>query len=154
MEKIKALWVGKNKFPSLAELEEDYSRKISLMVPFLLQTLKDPPRGISEKRATEWENQRILEAIDDGDNVIALDERGRTFDSLGFAHWLEGLLIAHRRTVFLVGGASGWTEPVKKRAQGLLSLSPLTLCHDLARVVFLEQLYRGLTIRGGLPYHR
>ena len=47
MEKIKALWVGKNKFPSLAELEEDYSRKISLMVPFLHQTLKDPPRWLS-----------------------------------------------------------------------------------------------------------
>ena len=86
--------------------------------------------------------------------VVLLDSRGRQMSSEAFAGWLgarrdEG----SQHIVFAVGGASGWTETARKRAQLLLSFGPMTLAHALARLVMAEQLYRAFTILTGHPYH-
>lgn len=88
----------------------------------------------------------------EGHRRIVLDERGRLFTTEGLFRFLLGL--EGERVAFLVGGAEGHPEEVRKGADLLLSLSPLTLQHELALLVLLEQLYRILTLRAGHPYHR
>jgi len=87
--------------------------------------------------------------------LVALDERGKTFTSEQFAAFITNL---ENRSVgqlsFLVGGAAGHGEDLKRAAAMSISLSQLTLPHDLARLMLLEQLYRAETIRAGHPYHR
>ncbi|GAA5337012.1 23S rRNA (pseudouridine(1915)-N(3))-methyltransferase RlmH [Thermus antranikianii] len=88
----------------------------------------------------------------EGHRKVVLDERGKLFTTEGLLeklrHW-EG-----ERVAFLVGGAEGYPEGVREGADLLLSLSPLTLQHELALLVLMEQLYRILTLRAGHPYHR
>lgn len=88
----------------------------------------------------------------EGHRKVVLDERGKLFTTEGLLEKLrrwEG-----ERVAFLVGGAEGYPEGVREGADLLLSLSPLTLQHELALLVLMEQLYRILTLRAGHPYHR
>ncbi len=87
--------------------------------------------------------------------VVLLDERGRQFSSKEFAAWLGARRDEGRQLiVFAVGPADGWSDTGRKRADLLLSLGPMTLPHELARVVVAEQVYRAFTILSGHPYHR
>ena len=86
--------------------------------------------------------------------AVLLDSRGRQMTSEAFAGWIgERRDQGARQIVFAVGPASGWSDEVRRRAQLLLSLGPLTLAHALARLVLAEQLYRACTILAGHPYH-
>ena len=87
--------------------------------------------------------------------LVLLDERGKQLSSTAFAEWLrrqrdEG----QQRIVFAIGPAGGWSDAERSRAGLLLSLSPMTLPHEFARVVISEQVYRAFTILAGHPYHR
>jgi 23S rRNA (pseudouridine1915-N3)-methyltransferase len=96
-----------------------------------------------------------LAAIPDRGYVIVLDERGQTFDSLKFARWLERLTIDSPHGVnFVVGGDVGIDDTIRQRADKLLSLSAMTLPHQLARLVLLEQIYRACTLMRNIPYHK
>jgi 23S rRNA (pseudouridine1915-N3)-methyltransferase len=87
--------------------------------------------------------------------VVLLDEHGPSMDSASFAAWLGRERSADRQLlIFAIGPADGWSQGSRQRATRLLSLGPLTLAHELARVVLAEQLYRALTILAGHPYHR
>ena len=86
---------------------------------------------------------------------MVLDERGQPMDSLKFAKWLERLTIDQPHGVnFVLGGDAGLDDAVKQRAQKLLSLSAMTLPHQLARVLLLEQIYRACTLMRNIPYHK
>jgi 23S rRNA (pseudouridine1915-N3)-methyltransferase len=86
---------------------------------------------------------------------VVLDERGQVIDSLKFAKWLERLTIDSPHGVnFVVGGDVGLDATIKQRADKLLSLSPMTLPHQLARVILLEQIYRACTLMRGISYHK
>jgi 23S rRNA (pseudouridine1915-N3)-methyltransferase len=90
-----------------------------------------------------------------GSLLVLLDEQGKQFSSEELARWLR----RHRdegqqRVVFAIGPADGWSDEERVRAGLLLSLGPMTLPHELARVVLSEQLYRAFTILAGHPYHR
>jgi 23S rRNA (pseudouridine1915-N3)-methyltransferase len=106
----------------------------------------------------KWE-VREVERLDtlpaDDSLVILLDDAGKTFDSKTFARqldrWAEG---GARPLTFVIGGAFGFTDEIKKGAHVRLSLSPMTMPHDLARVVLLEQIYRAVTIQQGKRYHK
>ena len=88
-------------------------------------------------------------------SLILLDERGRQMDSERFAAWLERERDAGRQLIiFAVGPADGWASAQRNGAAMQLSLGPMTLPHELARVVICEQVYRALTILKGHPYHR
>lgn len=110
--------------------------------------------GASVERVLEREAERIEAALPKACLRIALDERGRAYDSAGFARafarWREtGLDLA-----FLIGGAEGLCATIKAGARATLSLSSMTLPHGLARVLLAEQLYRAHTILTSHPYHR
>lgn len=85
---------------------------------------------------------------------VLLDSRGKQMTSEGFAAWLDARRNeGAQHIVFAIGPASGWSEPIRKRAHLLLSLGPFTLAHALARVVLAEQIYRACTILAKHPYH-
>ena len=101
------------------------------------------------------QSERLIEAIPTAGYTVVLDERGRSMDSLKFAKWLERLTIDSPNGVnFVVGGDVGLDESVKRRADHLLSLSAMTLPHQLARVLLLEQIYRACTLMRNIPYHK
>lgn len=105
------------------------------------------------KQHTE-ESERLLEAITkrEGD-VWVLDERGKAMTSPVFASFLETARDTGRTVIFVLGGAYGLTDAVRKRAHRVLKLSDMTFPHELCRLIFLEQLYRATEINKGSGYH-
>ena len=100
------------------------------------------------------EGKRMLGALAEGAMLLALDERGKAVSTQGLAVMLAGWMRDGSHPVFAIGGADGLGDDVKARADKLLSLSALTLPHQLVRVVLAEQLYRAWTILARHPYHR
>lgn len=96
----------------------------------------------------------ILEKISPSDFVILLDEKGREYSSVEFANYLQKLMsIGRKAIVFVVGGPYGFSDDVYNRADAKLSLSRMTFNHEMIRLFFIEQVYRGMTILRGEPYH-
>ena len=96
----------------------------------------------------------ILAALPKGATLIALDERGKSVSTQGLSVMLAGWMQDGSHPAFAIGGADGLEPEVKERADKLVSLSTLTLPHQLVRVVLAEQLYRAWTILARHPYHR
>jgi 23S rRNA (pseudouridine1915-N3)-methyltransferase len=97
---------------------------------------------------------RLLGVIPEGTRLVALSRAGDPWSSRDLANHTERWEREAREVVFAIGGATALPEDVMRRAENIWSLSALTLPHELARVVVLEQLYRAYTIRRGEPYHR
>jgi 23S rRNA (pseudouridine1915-N3)-methyltransferase len=139
-----------------AEAAEEYLARIRRYAGAELVTVRperdadrDPP--VTQHR----EGERLLHAVPRGATLIALDTRGRTLTSEAFSRELRGLAEGGiRELAFVVGGPVGLSEEVRRRARFLLSLSAMTLPHELALVVLCEQIYRAFTISRGEPYHK
>lgn len=100
------------------------------------------------------EGKLVLSKLNDEDFLVLLDERGKHFSSVELATWMQQRLNAsHRRLIFLIGGAFGFSPEIYARANAELSLSRLTFSHQMVRLFFLEQLYRAMTILRNEPYH-
>jgi 23S rRNA (pseudouridine1915-N3)-methyltransferase len=100
------------------------------------------------------EGKRMLAALPEGATLLALDERGKSVTTQGLAVMLSEWMRDGSHPVFAIGGADGLADDVRERADKLLSLSALTLPHQLVRVVLAEQLYRAWSILARHPYHR
>lgn len=150
--KLKLVCVGRLGEAWLREGVADYSARIARYLPFETIELKEEQGD--PRRRLEEEGRRILARIATAAFVIVLDERGRQLPSEGVAELLEKHMVGGTAEVTLViGGAYGLSDAVRQRADLLLSLSALTLPHQLARLLLTEQLYRGLTIIRHEPYH-
>jgi len=153
--RIRILWEGKTKDLHLRAIQQDLAGRIGHFTNLSLQELPIP-RGASKARRVELSTaeQTLLEKLR-GARKVLLDERGRERTSQEFADWLgqEGLR-GTRELAFLIGGPDGFSEAFRRQADVLLALSRMTLSHDLARTVLLEQIYRGFTILRGFPYPR
>jgi 23S rRNA (pseudouridine1915-N3)-methyltransferase len=119
-----------------------------------LTALKPAPRGDDLRRALEAEGQRLLAALPAGCYRVVLDERGTALGTMELARRVAQWRNSGRNVAFILGGADGLSESVKKSADLAWSLSRLTLPHGLARVVLAEQLYRAVSILHNHPYHR
>lgn len=150
--RITLVAVGRVRDRHAEALCADYAGRIPHFLPFSVAEVKDG-RGLDPDKAKEAEGARILGQLPDGCLPILLDEHGTRRTSIGLAEWIEGLTQETRDLRFVLGGAFGVDPTVKARAQGQLRLSDLTLPHELARVLFLEQLYRACTILRGTKYH-
>jgi 23S rRNA (pseudouridine1915-N3)-methyltransferase len=151
--KIIILSVGKTRDGHLAALADRYFQRIS---PFLKAGLEIAPESKdgNAARKVEREGKEILKKIRERDFVVVLDEGGGETDSLSFARWLSEMLDGtDGRIVFVIGGAFGLSGEVRDRANHLLSLSKMTMPHELCRVFLLEQVYRACTILRGVDYH-
>lgn len=103
----------------------------------------------------ERESAALLAALPERDPVVLLDVRGKETSSEGIARLIEGYALdGASRLAFVIGGSDGVSEEVKRRADARISFGPITLPHNLARVVLMEQIYRAFKIMRGEPYHK
>jgi len=153
MMRARLIWVGReNRRDPEAALCQRYRERIKPFARFEEKILKPFSSGTPEEvRARE--GARIASTFEDRDYTVILDERGMSLDSPGLAALLDARAGEGQRPSFVIGGAMGLAATLRQRADYVLSLSPMTLPHALARVVLMEQLYRALTIRVGHPYH-
>lgn len=143
---------GKLRSRELAAVAADYAKRLARYSPAEVVELRDE-RG-EDASARRKEAGRLEDALRPGDFVVLLDERGKELSSRELAALIsERARSAAGRLVFLVGGPFGVADEVRARARQVLSLSRMTLPHELARVVLLEQLYRAWTILRGEKYH-
>lgn len=151
--KLRVAWVGKTKNPNLSELAGDYIARIQHFLGLEIVEVKEP-KGDPNKRI-DSEGEKLLHKLDSLDRVVILDPKGRAYTSEQLAAFVRKHLAEDpRRLTFVIGGFSGLSETVKRRADAQLSLSPMTFTHDLTRVVLLEQIYRALSIIHNLPYSK
>jgi 23S rRNA (pseudouridine1915-N3)-methyltransferase len=154
MKTIELLCPGELKFKGLQELEKKYLQNINYYVKFSIKKFKET-RHREEGFVREKERAMFLREIRPKDFVVALDEKGKTMDSRRFAAFLGEKISYHSgRLVFLIGGFAGLAPAVAARADRALSFSEMTIAHDIFRIVFLEQIYRAMTIIHGSKYHR
>lgn len=142
--KIKIAWIGKTKEPAIQALTDDYLKRISRYAEIEGVTAKDEEAILSLSRG-ERQGQRH--------KLVLLDSRGKQFSSEELAQFIDREQVQSVPLLFAIGGADGFSEAARGRASFVLSLGKMTLPHELARVVLLEQLYRGFTILKNHPYH-
>lgn len=130
---------------------ENYAERLSHYLQFEVLELPSA-RGDNEASNKARESDAILAKVAPRDRLVALDERGRMFNSLDFSRYLSRTQNESKDLVFAVGGDAGLAPSVLSAAQLVMSLSPLTLPHRLARLVLVEQLYRAMTILRKEPY--
>lgn len=135
---------------------DDYARRFARPWSLQLTGLRAEARseGRPVERMAAAEGERLLAAVPRGARKVVLDERGRSLSTRQLAERMSEWQTDGGDVAFLLGGPDGHAPAVRDSADLLLSLSPMTLPHGLARVVLLEQLYRATTILAGHPYHR
>lgn len=142
--KLKIAWIGKTKEPPIASLTDEYLKRISRYSPVEGMPLRDEA-DLLAKFGSSSKTKSTL---------ILLDSRGKEFSSEQFAKFLEDYQDRNPLPlVFAIGGADGFGAEARSAAQHVISLGKMTLTHELARVVLLEQVYRAFTILKGHPYH-
>ena len=133
--------LGKTRRPEMRAILDDYVRRISRSCPIEINEVRDADAAFKKLDA------------DRAATAVLLDAGGRSIDSNALAKWLGELRDrGTREIVFVCGDAGGFPESVRHRIPQKLSLSPMTLSHELARVVLAEQLYRAFAILSGSPY--
>ena len=155
--KLRFIVVGRDRNDPLVEVAGAYLARIGRYVPTELVEVKEASlgRAAAVSRVKKLEAERLGAALSRDDRVVALHEQGRTLDSMALSGRLDAWMQAGQRSVaFVVGGPAGLDPEFLRAADERWSLSALTLPHRLARVVLLEQVYRGLTILRGEPYHK
>ena len=153
--RITLLTVGKTDISWVKEGLQMYASRLVHYVPFTISEIPELKNvsALSHDQIKLREGHSILSNVKPSDDVILLDEHGKTFRSIEFASFIEKKLVAGRDLVFVVGGAYGFSKEVYDRADGKISLSEMTFSHQMVRTVFAEQLYRAFTILKGEPYH-
>ncbi len=112
-------------------------------------------KGLDEEQIRQQESQRLLERVPAGSEVIALTRDGQPWSSSDLARYFESLAMSGKQGVaFLIGGALGLSSDIIRKANRQISLSAMTLTHEMARVLLTEQIYRAGTITRGEPYHK
>jgi 23S rRNA (pseudouridine1915-N3)-methyltransferase len=154
--KVQLLLVGKTTQEFVRKGVEEYADRLKHYLPFEMETIPDMRnmRNFSFDRIREKEGDAILKYIQPDDLVVLLDERGKEFTSMEFAGYMEKKMLATpKRLVFIIGGPYGFADKVYALAREKVSLSKMTFSHQLIRLIFVEQLYRAMTILGNQPYH-
>lgn len=154
--KIQLYVIGRTATSYIDEGISNYVSRLSHYIPFEIKTIADirNTRRLTEEQQKAAEGELLLQALQPGDCVILLDERGREYTSREFATMVEKRMATlSRNLVFVIGGPYGFSQRVYDRADGKISLSRMTFSHEMVRLFFVEQLYRAMTILRGEPYH-
>lgn len=155
--KFRLIWPASSSDADFADAVERYFNRIQHFFPIEIREVpaERSRQSRSDVAIIRAQSARLLAAIPDRGATVVLDERGQMLDSLKFARWLERLTIDSPHGVnFVVGGDVGLDDTVRQRADKLLSLSAMTLPHQIARVVLLEQIYRACTLMRNIAYHK
>lgn len=153
--KITLLVVGKTTDTHIELLIQEYQKRLTHYIPFVLQIIPElkNTKSITPEQQKQAEGELILRAITPNTDLVLLDEHGKEFRSVEFADYVQKRMSSGRDVVFVVGGPYGFSEGVYQRANGKISLSKMTFSHQMVRLFFVEQLYRAMTILRGEPYH-
>jgi 23S rRNA (pseudouridine1915-N3)-methyltransferase len=153
---IKLIAIGKTDNKNLVALIEDYAKRLSFYIKFDFEVIPDlkKVKHLSEAQQKEKEGELILAKIQNSDVLILLDENGKQMSSEAFSDYLQKHMNSGIKTlIFVIGGPYGFSDAVYNRANGKLGLSKMTFSHQMVRLFFIEQLYRGFTILKNEPYH-
>lgn len=149
--KFRFVWIGKTKNKNWKALQEEYLKRLSHFVKCEVTELRDSAKG----EGPEIEGKRVLEAMNPRTFAVLLDVTGKPANSHQLSAEIEKWQnSAYKEVTFIIGGHDGASIEIRERADYLLSLSFLTFTHEMARVVLLEQLYRGYCILKGFPYQK
>ena len=149
--KIKIAWIGKTKEPAIQALTDEYLKRIARYVPVEGASLRDEAALLEMSRRGSGGKVGASAAKS---TLVLMDSRGKELSSEQFAKFLGDYQDRNPLPmVFAIGGADGFSDEAKSAAQNVISLGKMTLAHELARVVLLEQVYRAFTILKGHPYH-
>lgn len=154
--KLRFVWIGKTKSIPIRELVNEYLGRIGRFGAVEVIELRDRNDvGGDTRRIIEKEGEDMLSRTAETPCLIALDDRGREFSSAELAKLIEKHRQAGTKQItFAIGGYAGLSEEVRDRADVLMSMSRMTLTHELARVLLTEQVYRAFTIIQDLPYQK
>jgi 23S rRNA (pseudouridine1915-N3)-methyltransferase len=154
--KIEAWFIGKTSLAYLQIGLDDYAGRIKKYVPFetvIIPDIKDAGSYAARDRLLK-EGEKVLQKLIPQDYLILLDEGGKEFSSVQFSQFIEKELNkSYKKLIFLVGGSFGFSTELQQRANLKISLSKMTFSHQMVRLFFLEQIYRGFTILNNEPYH-
>jgi 23S rRNA (pseudouridine1915-N3)-methyltransferase len=153
---IKLLAVGKTDDKQLNDLINTYIKRLQFYIKFSFEIIPDikNAKNISESQQKEKEGKLILNHVENSDVLVLLDENGKQYDSVLFSDILQKHMNSGiKQLIFVIGGPYGFSPEVYSRANSKLSLSKMTFSHQMIRLFFVEQLYRGFTILKNEPYH-
>ena len=154
--KICLLVIGKTDAAYIREGISEYEKRLKRYLPFEMKVLPDikNAKNLTESLQKEKEAELILEQLQSTDWVVVLDEKGKQYSSMEFSNYLaQKMLGGIKRLVFVVGGPYGFADSVYQRANEKIALSKMTFSHQMVRLIFVEQIYRAMTILKGEPYH-
>ncbi|WP_062059184.1 23S rRNA (pseudouridine(1915)-N(3))-methyltransferase RlmH [Aquimarina longa] len=153
---IKLIVIGKTDNKELNSLTNSYIKRLQFYIKFNLEVIPDlkNAKNLSESQQKEKEGKLILSTIEKSDVLIVLDENGKHYGSVDFSEVLQKHMNSGiKQLIFVIGGPYGFSPEVYDRANSKLALSKMTFSHQMIRLFFVEQLYRGFTILKNEPYH-
>ncbi len=154
--RIKLLVIGKTDSGELQKLIDVYLKRLKHYVKFEFVVLPDikNTKNLSASDQMDKEAELILKHIYSTDTLFLLDENGKEYTSVGFAHQLQKQMnTGIKEWVLVIGGPYGFSDSIKQKANGLISLSKMTFSHQMVRLFIVEQIYRAFTILRNEPYH-
>lgn len=155
--KFRLIWIGSNADTEFRQAIERYLERIRHFFPIeTVEVAAEKDRhGKNDAAIMRADSANLITAIPPRALSVVLDERGEMMSSLKFAKWIEQQSVySSQELVFVLGGDVGLDEKVRNRADKVLALSPMTLPHQIARLVLLEQIYRACTLMRNIRYHK
>lgn len=154
--KISLLVIGKTDARYFIDAIAEYEKRLIHYIPYEMEVIPDIKnvKNLTEDQQKEKEGELILKNLQPGDYLVLLDDKGKEYTSLKFAEYIERKThTVPKRLIFAIGGPYGFSESVYDRANEKLTLSRMTFSHQMVRLIFVEQLYRAMTILSNEPYH-
>ena len=148
--------VGKTTDKRFEAITQEYIERIRHYIPFTVEVIPElkNTKGLSQDEQKKREGELIQKNLQPGDYVVLLDEHGSERSSMDFASWMQKKMAAgSKRLVFIVGGPYGFSDVIHQKGNEEISLSRMTLSHQMIRMFIVEQIYRAMTILNGEPYH-
>lgn len=154
--KITLLVIGKTDAGYFIDAVNEYQKRLEHYIPFEIQVIPDikNTKSLTSEQQKEKEGELILKSLQAGDYIVLLDDKGREYTSIQFANYIEKKThTVSKRLVFIIGGPYGFSQAVYDMTNEKLTLSRMTFSHQMVRLIFVEQLYRAMTILNNEPYH-
>jgi 23S rRNA (pseudouridine1915-N3)-methyltransferase len=154
--KATLILVGKTVDKRFAELISEYTNRLKHYISFEINTIPElkNTKSLTSEQQKNSEAELIIKNLQPSDYVVLLDEHGKEMRSIEMADWMKRKMnTINKRIVFIIGGPYGFSQKIYDIAHEKLSMSKMTFSHEMIRLIFVEQLYRSMTILNGEPYH-
>lgn len=154
--KAALILVGKTVDKRFAELISEYTNRLKHYISLEINTIPElkNTKSLTSERQKNSEAELIIKNLQPSDYVVLLDEHGKEMRSVEMADWMKRKMnTINKRIVFIIGGPYGFSQKIYDIAHEKLSMSKMTFSHQMIRLIFVEQLYRSMTILNGEPYH-